>query len=720
MTAPPDDKPPCPARAAPAALVALLRERARAGGDRLAFRYLADEADGEALTYRELDGRAAAVATRLAEAGLRGERCLLVYPPGLEFLAAFFGCLYAGVVPVPVNPPRNDRAAARFRAVAADCGAAAAAGPAALVEKVRPLVPDWQPGGAATWVVTDRSPPAVPLPAPAGGPAGDALAYLQYTSGSTGTPRGVMVTQAAAAANLALIDHGFGGIPDPLMVLWLPHFHDMGLVSMLYAMYAGMPCVLLPPTRVSQDPLIWLRAVSLYRATISGGPNFAFQLCADRAGNAAAGLDLRCWKTAYCGSEPVRRATLEAFHREFAPAGFDRAAFHPCYGMAEATLAVTLARTPGMPLYRRASSRALAEGRIEAAAGEGGGMDLVGCGGTAPGHAVQIVEPGTTAPLPDGRVGEILVGGPSMATGYWGRPAESRAAFDNRLPGDARPYFRTGDLGAVEGGQLFVTGRLKELIIVRGRNLYPQDLEEAAQNAHPALARHRGAAFAVDGPDRERVVLVNEVDRIRRRDVPLPAVLAAVQAELALAHDVQADALVLVHPGEVPRTSSGKIRRGACRDLYLAGELRVVAAWDATAAGVTPPAPRPPLAADPDVRRHQLAAWLGDWVGRRTGGGQPAGPEPIARFGLDSMAAVELHKAVEDWLGRPVPVTALWEHPTLDALAAYLAAGPGPAAAAPAGGPDPAAAALHGVERLTDEEVWRQLGRRLGEPGGLT
>ncbi len=524
------------------------------------FRFLGDGEDETArLSYGALDARARAVAGAIAALVPPGGRVLMPFAQGLDFPVAFFGALHAGRVAVPAPAPRGNRAArGRIEAVAADSGAALVLTTADLADDVTAALADL-PAPPPVLTLADAAALDPDTPAPV---APDALALVQYTSGSTGTPKGVAVDHAALMANQRAIERSFGHRRGTITVGWLPMFHDMGLIgTMLQPAFVGGGCVLMPPGAFLQDPARWLRAVDRWRAHTSGGPNFAFDLCVDRVPpEKRAGLDLSCWRMAFNGSEPVRAATLERFAAAYAPHGLSRGALYPCYGMAEVTLFATGGPKGRGPLIAPATPPA------------------VGCGGPAPGHRVLIADPESGTPRAEGEEGEIWLSGPSLARGYWGRGRESVRVFRARAPGVAGRWLRTGDLGRLAAGELFVTGRIKDVMIVRGRNHYPQDVEAAAQAAHPALRPDGGAAFMAARADgRKALVVVQELHRAHVRAPDVAAIAGAVRAAAAGAHGLHVAAVVLIRTGALPRTSSGKIRRAETRARYLHGALAVVA-----------------------------------------------------------------------------------------------------------------------------------------------
>ncbi|HEX2253815.1 MAG TPA: fatty acyl-AMP ligase, partial [Thermoanaerobaculia bacterium] len=573
-------------------LAELLRTRAEQRPDPTVYTFLADgEVEASRLSNAELDARARQVAVRLASAGAaRGDRALLLFTPGLDFIVAFFGCLYAGVVAVPAYPPRPGRGErvarrnARLTAIARDAAPRVVLTEPAIAERAEELSAAIPELAAAVWIEAVGDPGAEEAWEPPS-VAGDDVAFLQYTSGSTAAPRGVEVSHANLLHNEEMIRRAFAQDEDSVVVSWLPLYHDMGLIGgVLQPLFTGGRCVLMSPQSFLQQPLRWVRAISRYRATTSGGPNFGYELAASRATpESCAELDLSCWQVAFNGAEPVRAATLERFAAAFAPAGFDRRAFFPCYGLAEATLFVTGGAPGRGARTRQFDTRALEhEGRAETAAGgEGAPRELVACGAPWMGQRVEVVAPESRRPLPPGVVGEVWVAGPSVARGYRGRPAETAETFGARLAGEpeAGPFLRTGDLGFLDGGELFVTGRLKDLIILRGRNLYPQDVEESAERAHAALRLGAGAAFPVEVDGEERLVVAWEVEprsAAARSGEAVEEVAAAVREAVAESHEVRPYEVVLLRPGALPRTSSGKVRRGACRQAWLAGALAAV------------------------------------------------------------------------------------------------------------------------------------------------
>ncbi|HEX5747348.1 MAG TPA: AMP-binding protein, partial [Archangium sp.] len=679
----------------PPTLVELLEEHASRNPSQHLFTFLEDtEGEESSVTYGELDQRARMIAASLQAIAAPGERVLLLYPPGLEYIAGFFGCLYAGLVAVPAYPPdplRLERTLPRLRAVLQDAQASVVL-TTSFIQSVGESLFEQAPDlGALRWVATDGLSESAadtwlrPHVEP------ETLAFLQYTSGSTGMPKGVMLTHGNLMHNLGLISHAFRLRPDSSSVLWLPPYHDMGLIGgILSTLYAGMRTTLMSPLSFLKNPFRWLEALSRSRATVSGGPNFAFDLCVRKVTEEQRQLlDLSHWELAFSGAEPIRPETLDRFTHAFASRGFRREAFYPCYGLAEATLMVSGGEVSAPPILYAASAAALERHQVEdARPGQPDARLLAGCGRTLREQEILIVDPASLARCPAGRVGEIWVSGPSVARGYWRKPEETQRIFQARpSDGGERAYLRTGDLGFLKDGELFVTGRQKDIVIIRGRNHYPQDLEQTAERSHPALRPGCAAAFSLEVEGEERLVLVQEIDVRRAGDLRKQleageAAAAAIRQRLAEVHEVQLHALALIEPGSIPKTSSGKIQRRAAREMFRAGELRLVLQWCETARREeqAPPAPEPAPSLRDTVEPAELGtvdglqAWLVACVAERfqvpVASVDPS--RPVTRYGLDSLAAVELAHTFEKKLGVSLSMERLLQGPSLTELARQL------------------------------------------------
>lgn len=532
-------------------------------------------------TYGDLEMRARMVAARLQQIGVRGERVLLLYPPGLDFAAGLFGCFYAGAIAVPAFPPRRNRNMERIQTISDDCSAKVALTISDVTDRMQDGLLDEAPRlRDLVWLATDRLEQEAASDWRPEAIRGDDLAVLQYTSGSTGSPKGVMLTHGNLVFNTCLIAHAFEPARDGIGLSWLPTYHDMGLIGgLLSPLFFGRSTLLMSPMAFLQKPIYWLRGISKHKVHISGGPNFAYDLCVQKVTDAdLATLDLSCWGVAFNGAEPIRPSTLEAFCQRFEPAGFRREAFFPCYGMAETTLIVTGAYKFQKPVTLVVDGRALDEHRVVPVdKNHASAREVVGCGHVLPDEEVLVVSPGTFDPLPDYQVGEIWVSSPSCGAGYWKNAEATEATFRARLRDGRGPFLRTGDLGFIKDGELFVTGRLKDLIIIRGVNRYPQDIELTVERSSPRLQAGAVGAFAVDMHGRERLVVVAEVERTRHKD--WGDVLQAIRRNVSAEHDIPPDGIVLVRFGSIPKTSSGKIQRHACRDEFLRGDLQVVEQW---------------------------------------------------------------------------------------------------------------------------------------------
>ncbi len=580
-------------------LVDLLGYRAQNQSDQTGYIFLQDgETEADRLTYQELDRQARAIASQLQSLDAVGSRALLLYPPGLEFIAAFFGCLYAGVVAVPAYPPRRSQNMSRLQAIVTDARAAVALTTTSLLGDIEARFAESPELTELRWVTTDNIASDLAEAWQKPDVSSDTLAFLQYTSGSTGTPKGVMVSHGNLWHNSALINQCFADTPNSRGVSWLPPYHDMGLIGgVLQPLYVGAPTTLMSPVAFMQRPFRWLEAISRFKATTSGGPNFAYDLCIRKiTPEQLASLDLSSWEVAFTGAEPVRGETLEQFARTFADCGFRREAFLPCYGMAETTLIVSGGLKTAPPIIRQVDGAALEQNRVVAATGKEESIRaFVGCGQNLLDQKILIVDPETLTPRPDNQVGEIWVSGPSVAQGYWNQPEVTEKAFHAYLAdtGDSvsgaapeelagrspEPFLRTGDLGFLQDGELFITGRIKDVIIIRGQNHYPQDIELTVEKSHPALRAGCGAAFSVDVKGQERLVIVQEVERSYLRKLNVNEVVGNIRQAVAAEHALQVYATVLVKTGSIPKTSSGKIQRHACKAGFLSGSLNVVEDW---------------------------------------------------------------------------------------------------------------------------------------------
>ncbi len=666
-------------------LVELLGERARSQPEKTAFIFLLDgETEAARLSYQELDRFSRAIASQLQSMGATGKRALLLYPPGLEFIAAFFGCLYAGVVAVPAYPPRPNHSMSRLLAIVASSQAKVALTTTFLLTNIEGRLAQNPELAALRWLTTDNI--ANDLAGAWQEPAvlGDTLAFLQYTSGSTGTPKGVMVSHGNLLHNLASIHKCFGHTPNSQGVIWLPPYHDMGLIGgVLQPLYGGFPVALMSSVDFLQKPWRWLQAISRYKATTSGGPNFAYDLCIRNIKpEQRASLDLSSWQVAFNGAEPIRAETLERFVAAFESCGFAKKAFYPCYGMAETTLLVSGGLKTAPPVVYHVSGEALSQNQVlQVASEQQDTRKLVGLGRTWLEQKIVIVDPESLTKCPSDKVGEIWVSGLSVAQGYWNRPLETEQTFHAYLANTGEgPFLRTGDLGFLMAQELFVTGRLKDVIIIRGRNHYPQDIELTVENSHPALRPGCGAAFSVEMDGEEQLAIAQEVERSYLRNLDFDQVIRAIRQAVVEQHELEVYAVLLLKTGSIPKTSSGKIQRHACRKGFKAGGLEVVYQYFSDKDSK----PGNSVVGETERYQHQpqtaeaIQAWLVSKIGERL----RVNPldidvrEPFARYGLDSVAAVSLSGDLENWLGRRLSPTLVYDYPSIEVLAKYLAEAP--------------------------------------------
>lgn len=663
-----------------------LQWRAHHQPTQLACRFLL-ETDGEEvhITYQELDAQAREIALRLRNVCEEGERVLLLYPPGLSYMAALFGCLYAGVIAVPAYPPHSSASLPRLRILADNAQVRIMLTTSVLASRCQGI------GGSAMqilcWPSTEGEPPRTEaqdyqLPARL---TSDGLAYLQYTSGSTTEPRGVMITHQNLLYNLEQIQRRFELTEESRGVIWLPPYHDMGLIGgILQPLYTGFPITLLAPTTFIRQPLRWLQAISDGRATSSGGPAFAFDLCIRHiSAQQRATLDLSSWNLAFCGAEPIPARTLEQFAATFAACGFRSEAFYPCYGLAEATVFVSGRRKAAAYKAIYVEKQALQERLlvpVASAKASSTVQALVSCGEATEEQKICIVHPETLTLCREQEIGEVWIAGPGVAQGYWGASVATEQTFQARILGSEKQgYLRTGDLGCVMQGELFIVGRLKDLILIRGRNYYPQDIEQTVGYAHPALRPGASAAFFTQNEgEEERLVVVQEIERRFQREEK-QELFQAIRRALIEEHAILLHDIVLVKPGSLPRTSSGKIQRYLCRERFLQQQLSVVESEHLQTEQDTVVAPQPLRREDlsrakPDESRRQLVQYLISCMSQLTGLSESIidGESTAGTVGLDSLLMMELKVRLERDLQIMVPFSLLGHTITLKELANHL------------------------------------------------
>jgi len=566
-------------------LISILNQRASQTPNQLAYIFLKNRENQEQnITYQQLSQNSKNIAIKLQSLIPKGSRALLLYPQGLEFINTFLGCLSAGIIAVPAYPPKRNQKMSRLAAIIKDAEPQIILTTSSMLESIKEKLTDIVDSSALQWLATDSlNNDEEELSYIFPNISSDSLAFLQYTSGSTGTPKGVMISHGNIVHNSASIQKAFELTEKSVSVTWLPSFHDMGLIDgIIQPLYTGFLGVILPPESFLQRPIFWLQAITKYRATHSGGPNLGYELCVEKiAPEQQKNLDLSSWVSAYSGSEPIRRRTIENFITKFQSSGFQSQYFYPCYGMAEATLMITGGNIEDEPVYLNVQSELL-ENKIvlKADVERDNYQQMVGCGHTWLDTEVRIVDPETCTQCADNQVGEIWVSGSSIAQGYWHQPEKTTETFQAKLVDvGERNFLRTGDLGFIQNGELFITGRIKDVIIIWGRNHYPQDIEYSVQQSHKALSLDCGAAFTVEVNNQEKLVIVQEVERTYLRKLAVDEIVSAIRETVALNHGLQVYAILLIKPASIPKTSSGKIQRHACRQGFLKETLAVVGQW---------------------------------------------------------------------------------------------------------------------------------------------
>ncbi|WP_147472453.1 AMP-binding protein, partial [Pseudomonas coronafaciens] len=646
----------------PDTLAQALQRRALHTPDRLALRFLTDEKDqGLVLTYRDLDLRARTIAAALQRHAVPGDRAILLFHSGPDYVAAFFGCLYAGVIAVPAYPPESNRRhhQERLLSIIAD------AEPRLLLtgSDLQPALLQMDELDAAD------APPLLCVDTLPAAPAqdwqgpqlqADDIAFLQYTSGSTALPKGVQVTHGNLVANESLIRHGFGidVNPDDVIVSWLPLYHDMGLIGgLLQPIFSGVPCILMAPACFLARPLRWLEAISEYGGTISGGPDFAYQLCSARVSDSALErLDLSRWRVAYSGSEPIREDSLRAFAEKFASCGFTPDSFMASYGLAEATLYVAGGkRGKGIPSLRL-NAQALARNVVE----PGEGQPVMSCGTGQPGHGVLIADPVSLQVLGENQVGEVWASGPSIAHGYWRNPEATARAFVQHA---GQTWLRTGDLGFQRHGELYITGRLKDMLIVRGHNLYPQDIEKLIERDVDVVRKGRVAAFAVTQDGSEGIGIAAEISRSVQKILTPDALIKIIRQTVAEAFQEAPSFVVLLNPGALPKTSSGKLQRSACRTRLADGSLDSYAVFPVSNATLSGCAP----SSGSDLQAQIATVWCEQLQCE-----QVNADDHFFLLGGNSIIATQVVARLRETLGIDLSLRLLFEAPTLAVFAAQV------------------------------------------------
>ncbi|PZD72723.1 Putative fatty-acid--CoA ligase FadD21 [Acaryochloris thomasi RCC1774] len=571
----------------PSNFVELLRDQAQRQPAQVAYIALKNgEKEDRRITYGELDQQARAIATHLTTQISLGERALLVYPyeSGIEFITAFLGCLYAGIVAVPSHPPRSRYTLNDLSARLETAKAKAVLSTQSLGNKLKRQLSDPEIPASQMqlqWITPSALPIAEATDWKTPDINGDTLAFLQYTSGSTGTPKGVMIDHRCLLYNQQVLQQAFGHSDQSIGVGWLPLFHDMGLIgNALQALYLGTSCILMSPIDFIQKPIRWLRAISHYGATTSGGPNFAYDLlCKQVKDEQLDDLDLSRWQVAFSGAEAVKVETMDRFAAKFERCGFQRRAFYSCYGMAEATLFITGGEKAELPQVQYVQAEALEKNQVAVASPQQKrARALVSCGRPWLDGKVAIANPNTLTRCPPDQVGEIWFSSAGLGQGYWQQPDLTERTFQARLETGEGPFLRTGDLGFMLDGHLFITGRLHDVLVFWGLNHYPHHIEHTVSTCHPGFSPDC-AAFSIPVEGQERLVIAQEVQRSQRRSLKAKDIAHKIHWVAFEEHFVDVHALALINPGGLPKTPSGKIQRSACRQQFLDGTLKVIDEW---------------------------------------------------------------------------------------------------------------------------------------------
>jgi acyl transferase domain-containing protein/acyl-CoA synthetase (AMP-forming)/AMP-acid ligase II/acyl carrier protein len=671
-------------------LVEMINYQAMNRPDKIAYIYLNYITDGDpqedSMTYRQLDQNAKKIAVELRKAAKPNDRVLLLYAPGLDYISAFFGCLYAGNIAVPAYPPLDKRLINRLRLIISDSQADLVLTTSGILAAVQSHFPDLPELRTLSWITTDNLPAGLCDEWTRTDVDKDSIAFLQYTSGSTSAPKGVILTHGNLLHNISLVEKCFGHTTDECGVIWLPPYHDMGLIGgILQSAYIGASVVLLSPLDFLQQPMRWLEAITKYKPVTSGGPNFAYELCIKKINpDKISSLDLSSWSLAFNGAEPVKLETMKKFSQTFKSCGFKPEAFYPCYGLAESSLIVTGGSKHEFPVIKIFDKSAIENSRMR----EVGESDInakfhVSSGRVLSDVTIRIVDPETMRSVSENQIGEIWVNSPSVARGYWGKPEISEKTFNAYMADTGEgPFLRTGDLGCMMDGELFVTGRLKDLIILNGRNIYPQDIEYTVERVHPSLRSGCGAAFSVHVDNEEKIVVVQEIKNKVKQD-DMHSILGRIHDEIVSEHNINPHAIVLLKAGSIPKTSSGKIQRHLCRINYDNKTLDVVEVWDHSLGSAdmpkwTEPETRSSEGSSDSAGRRTIHGSILTWLVERIAERLQVSPDKINtketfnHFGLESRDAVTLSGELEVFLGRRLSPTLLYDYPNIELLAQHL------------------------------------------------
>ncbi len=651
----------------------VIRKRVKSLSDFELFKFLSDGVtEDESYTYKQLDSNAKVVGAELQKYGRKGDSVLLLFQPGLSYVASLFGCFYTGFVAVPAYPPRRNRGVERVYTIIRDSGARICLISQQVYKDIQRNFSQDALFKKLTWIIFEELDKSSEFAFKEVQIYPDDLALLQYTSGSTGEPKGVMITQLNLLYNSEYIRQTFGTNRNSVGVHWLPLFHDMGLIGgLLQAAYVGLLNINMPPMAFLKNPLNFLKTIHKYRGTIAGGPNFSYDYCIDKTTHEErAQLDLSSMEVFFCGAEPIRKTTYDNFTDAFNVSKVSENQLYSCYGMAETTLIVTGGIRSNKPKYLSVDAKSLSENLVKVVDFENENSHiLVGSGHSWLETNIKIVNPTTLKECGKDEVGEIWISGPTVASGYWNKPEETERTFDATIYGlDDVPFLRTGDLGFFHETELYITGRIKDLIIIRGVNHYPNDIEFSIQKAIPEIRQNGGAAFPITEDDTEKLVIVQEVERTAMRGVDHGSIVDRIREVLAEEHELDAHAIVLVRPGSIPMTSSGKIQHRQSKYEYLNGDLSVVFSWSKT---------KEIESSDDDFlvskipTEDSIREWVIGWIMRNQGvSREDIDPDKnILSYGIDSLAAVTLETEISKQFGFQWHISSFILNPTINKLA---------------------------------------------------
>lgn len=620
----------------------------------------------DSITYAGMIKKAKAIAAFLLESGKKGDRVLLLFPTGIEFITTFFGCLFAGMIAVPTYPPKRNKANERFKAIVDDSKPAFIIAIQGIHDDL--IKYEMMDGmhQIRTMLIYENIDPLKSTEWSNPGIEEDDLALLQYTSGSTGTPNGVMVSHGNIIHNSEFIKQSFGLEENSVGVNWLPNFHDMGLIGgLIQAAYLGALNVIIPPLAFLKNPANWYRSIAKYKATTGGGPNFAFDYSIEKVTEEESNeFDLSSLRTLYCGAEPIRDMTMKSFAKKFKGAGFKSSQLFPVYGMAESVLIVCGGDFRAEPVYFESDSRSLEANRVVPARQGYDSRTLTACGYPWIGMEVAIIHPETRNPSALGEIGEVWVKGPSVAKGYWEDREDTEYTFNAYIAGTANgPWLRTGDLGFIRDGQLYVSGRLKDLIIIRGANFFPNDIEHHIESCHEALRQNASAAFSADIAGEEKLIIAMEIERAYMRELPEEDVFEAIRSAVFSEFSIQPHAITLIRTGSTLKTSSGKIQRFAMKKAWVNKELNVVASWE-----MKPD--KESLTSEIGFRPEYLREWMINWMAQRLeiDPGKIDPDKPVSAYGLDSITAVSLEQDVNKQFGVEWPLESFLKENSVNQL----------------------------------------------------